>query len=125
MEIESLRSILENILPDLAGRIVARHQTDDDNWHPEYPLEVELVPLVRLAATSSPDPVFAKYLIRRKSDAYAIGGVGFFGPPEVQVLPQRVWFVLLTWKLSSGHCASQRKPTFTIAPRGECSKGPA
>jgi hypothetical protein len=86
MEIESLHSILENIFPDLAGRIVVDEQPDDDNWQPEYPLEDEVVPLVRLAATSSPDPVFTRHLIRRKSDAYAIGGFGSFGPPELQVV---------------------------------------
>jgi RimJ/RimL family protein N-acetyltransferase len=82
VEIESERLVLESISPDLARRIVADDRTDDDNWHPEYPFEDELVPLAGLAATSSPDPVFTMYLIRRKSDSCAIGGFGFFGPPD-------------------------------------------
>ena len=82
MNIETERLVLESISPALAGRIVARDQTTDDNWHPEYPFEDELVPLAGLAATSSPDPVFTMYLIRRKSDSCAIGGFGFFGPPD-------------------------------------------
>lgn len=82
MDFETERLALDSISPALAGRIVARDQTDDDNWHPEYPFEDELVPLAALAATSSPDPVFTMYLIRRKSDGCAIGGFGFFGPPD-------------------------------------------
>jgi RimJ/RimL family protein N-acetyltransferase len=82
MNIETEHLVLESISPALAGRIVARDQTDSDNWHPEYPLEDELDPLARLAATSSPDPVFTMYLIRRRSDSFAIGGFGFFGPPD-------------------------------------------
>ena len=74
MNIETERLVLESISPALVGRTVARDQTTDDNWHPEYPFEDELVPLAGLAATSSPDPVFTMYLIRRKSDSCAIGG---------------------------------------------------
>jgi hypothetical protein len=58
MKIDSERLVLESISPDLPRRIVAGDQTDDDNWHPEYPFEDELVPLAGLAASSSPDPVF-------------------------------------------------------------------
>ena len=82
MNIETEHLVLESISPALAGRIAARDQTDDDKWHPDYPLEDELDPLAGLAATSSPDPVFTMYLIRRKSDSLAIGGFGFFGPPD-------------------------------------------
>jgi RimJ/RimL family protein N-acetyltransferase len=82
MKIDSERSVLESISPDLARRIVASERTDDDNWHPEYPFEDELVPLAWLAASSSPDPVFTIYLIRRKSDGCAIGGFGFRRPPD-------------------------------------------
>ena len=82
MNIETEHLVLECISPALAGRIAARDQTDDDKWHPDYPLEDELDPLAGLAATSSPDPVFTMYLIRRKSDSLAIGGFGFFGPPD-------------------------------------------
>jgi RimJ/RimL family protein N-acetyltransferase len=82
MKIESERLVLESISPDLAQRIVAGDRTDDDNWHPEYPFEDELVPLAGLAASSSPDPVFTMYLIRRRSDGCAIGGFGFRGPPD-------------------------------------------
>jgi hypothetical protein len=44
MEIESLRSILENIFPDLAGRIVVDEQPDDNNWRPEYPSKMKSFP---------------------------------------------------------------------------------
>jgi len=138
MNIETERFMLESISPALAGRIVARDQTTDDNWHPEYPFEDELVPLAGLAATSSPDPVFTMYLIRRNSDLCAIGGFGFFGPPddtgqgssvtvslhqsEVQVLLPRPSVELLKLLLSAGHFPPQRMPTFTNGPHNECSK---
>jgi len=82
MYIETERLTLESISPDLAQRIVAGDRTNDDHWHPEYPFKDELVPLAGLAASSSPDPIFTMYLIRRKSDGSAIGGFGFRGPPD-------------------------------------------
>lgn len=82
MQIESDRLVLESISPELARRILAGDQAEGDNWHPEYPFEDELIPLAGLAAASSPDPVFTLYLLRRKADGYAIGGLGFFGPPD-------------------------------------------
>jgi RimJ/RimL family protein N-acetyltransferase len=82
MHIESDRVILESISPALARRIIARCETADDHWHPEYPFEDELVPLGHLAATETPDDVFTLYLVRRRSDGLAVGGFGFFGPPD-------------------------------------------
>ena len=82
MNIETERLVLESISPAVVGRTVTRDQTTDDYWHPEYPLEDELVPLAGLAATSSADHVLTIYLIRRKSDSCAIDGFGFFGPPD-------------------------------------------
>lgn len=42
----------------------------------------ELVPLRSLASSAHPDPIFTLYLIRLRSDGLAIGGLGFFGPPD-------------------------------------------
>lgn len=42
----------------------------------------ELVPLRSLASSAHPDPIFTIYLIRLRSDGLAIGGLGFFGPPD-------------------------------------------
>ena len=82
MKIESPRLHLESIPPPLAARIVAGERIPDDHWHPEYPFADELDPLRSLAASSTPDPVFTMYMIRRACDGIAIGGLGFFGPPD-------------------------------------------
>jgi len=74
--------VLDVISPELARRIVARDEQPGDDWHPEYPFADELDPLRSLAAASSTDPVFTMYLIRRRSDGSAVGGIGFFGPPD-------------------------------------------
>jgi len=74
--------VLDVISPELARRIVARDEQPGDDWHPEYPFADELDPLRSLGAASSPDPVFTMYLVRRRSDGLAVGGIGFFGPPD-------------------------------------------
>ena len=72
---------LDPIDPDLAARIVARDERAGDDWHPEYPFEDELVPLRMLADRPGADPVFTMYAIR-DDDGVAVGGFGFFGPPD-------------------------------------------
>jgi RimJ/RimL family protein N-acetyltransferase len=76
------RVALEPISPALAHRIVARDERPGDDWHPEYPFVDELDPLRSLAAESTTDPDFTMYLVRRRSDGLAVGGFGFFGPPD-------------------------------------------
>ena len=82
MIIQTERLTLQSITPEIAGRIVAREGRGDDLWHPEYPFADELDPLRGLAVTRSPHPVFTMYMIRRRADGFAIGGLGFFGPPD-------------------------------------------
>lgn len=83
MNVDTARLSLETISPSLAGRIVSAARTPQDRWHPEYPLADELDLLRSLASTATPpDPVFTLYLIRRTGDGLAIGGMGFFGPPD-------------------------------------------
>ncbi|WP_243228429.1 GNAT family N-acetyltransferase [Microbacterium sp. CIAB417] len=72
---------LEPITPQLAARIIARDEQPGDRWHAEYPFADELVPLRMLAAATDPHPVFTLYAIRDE-DGVAVGGLGFFGPPE-------------------------------------------
>lgn len=79
---DSDRVVLERITPALARRIVAREELPGDDWHPDYPFADELDPLRSLAECGAPDPVFTMYLIRRSSDGLAVGGIGFFGPPD-------------------------------------------
>jgi RimJ/RimL family protein N-acetyltransferase len=76
------RIVLEVISPELARRIVARDDQPGDDWHPEYPFVDELDPLRSLAGSSGTDPVFTMYLVRRRADGLAVGGIGFFGPPD-------------------------------------------
>ncbi|GAB3800671.1 hypothetical protein GCM10028798_15520 [Humibacter antri] len=80
--IDTPRLRLEPISPELAERIVAGRKEPTDAWHPQYPLEDELVPLRGLMSSRHPDPVFTLYLIRLRADGLAIGGLGFFGPPN-------------------------------------------
>lgn len=82
MRVDTARLTLESIFPELARRIVAREPAANDAWHAEYPIEDELVSLQALAADPDPDPVLTLYQIRRRADGLAIGGLGFFGPPD-------------------------------------------
>jgi RimJ/RimL family protein N-acetyltransferase len=82
MELRSEHVVLESIDPELAGRIVRRDERPGDAWHPEYPFVDELDPLRRLAAAEDADEDFGMFLLRRTSDGLAVGGFGFFGPPD-------------------------------------------
>ena len=84
MDITSDRLVLHPLGPRDAARIIAGRPGDGEHWHPEYPFADELDPLRSLAAADSNrvDPVFTMYVIRRRADQLAIGGLGFFGPPD-------------------------------------------
>lgn len=76
------RVVLVRITPELARRIVVRHEQSGDAWHPQYPFVDELDPLRALADATSSDAVFTMYMVRRAADGLAVGGIGFFGPPD-------------------------------------------
>ena len=82
MILRNSQVILEPITPTLARRIVARDEQPGDRWHAEYPFHDEIDPLKSLATSSDPDPDFPMYAVRRPSDGVAVGGFGFFGPPD-------------------------------------------
>lgn len=82
MELVGDRVVLVRITPDLAQRICVRDERPGDAWHAEYPFADELDPLRALATATDPDPVFTMYLVRRVADGLAVGGIGFFGPPD-------------------------------------------
>jgi len=82
MRIETPRLALESISPQHAGRIVAGEALPGELWHPEYPFHDELDPLRTLSSMADPHPVFTMYVVRTVSDGVAIGGLGFFGPPD-------------------------------------------
>jgi RimJ/RimL family protein N-acetyltransferase len=82
MMIKTERLTLQSITPQLALRIIAREELNDDLWHPEYPFADEIDPLRGLAVSTSPHPVFTMYMVRRRADGLAIGGLGFIGAPD-------------------------------------------
>lgn len=82
MFVETPRIRLEPITPELARRILARDEREGDAWHPEYPFADEFDVLRGVAESSEQHPVFGAYLVRRRSDGLAVGGLGFFGPPD-------------------------------------------
>jgi RimJ/RimL family protein N-acetyltransferase len=80
--LRSARLSLEPISPSLADRIIVRDERPGDEWHHEYPLDDEIDPLTALAAAGPTATPFTMYLIRRADDGKAVGGFGFFGPPD-------------------------------------------
>ena len=84
MHFTSERLTLEQITPELARRILVRNELPTDKWHAEYPFADELGPLKHLAQSEAPASVFTMYLIREDRSGLAIGGLGFFGPPDQQ-----------------------------------------
>lgn len=76
------RVALHVISPAEARRIVDQRPLPDDRWHPEYPLADELDVLRPLADEAAAHPVFALMMIRTVDDGFAVGGIGFFGPPD-------------------------------------------
>ena len=74
--------LLTPITPDIARRIIDRTEQPGDDWHPDYPFVDELDPLAALAASEPSETPFTMYAIRRPDDRAAVGGFGFFGPPD-------------------------------------------
>jgi RimJ/RimL family protein N-acetyltransferase len=83
-DVRTPRLVLHPILPAEAARIVSGAPGPHDRWHPEYPFEDELDPLRSLAAETDADPVFTLYQVRDAGSGLAVGGIGFFGPPDEQ-----------------------------------------
>ena len=81
-DLRTARLVLHPIRPDEAARIVAGAPGPDDRWHPEYPFEDELEPLRSLAGATLPHPVFTLFQVREAASGLAVGGIGFFGPPD-------------------------------------------
>lgn len=82
MDVRTDRLILHPLTPEEAQRIVDRAPWPEDNWHEQYPLVDELVPLRALAQADRADPTFTLYMLRNAEDGQAVGGIGFFGPPD-------------------------------------------
>lgn len=82
MDVATQRLILHRIGPAEAARIVAGHRGPDEVWAPDYPFADEIDPLTSLAASEESDHPFTLYAVRERTTTMAIGGIGFFGPPE-------------------------------------------
>ena len=88
MNIHSSRLKLHRIRPTDAQSIIdgtGRSGPSDCGglWHPDYPLLDELDPLRMLANTAKSSTGFTLYQIRITASDTAIGGIGFFGPPDI------------------------------------------
>jgi RimJ/RimL family protein N-acetyltransferase len=79
------RLLLHPLTVDEAERVVAGEPGPEDRWAPGYPdaFDVKGVSAYLATCSISGDPTpFGTYEIRRGSDGYAIGGLGFHGPPD-------------------------------------------
>lgn len=81
-DLVTARLVLHPILPAEAARIVGRSPGPGDRWHAEYPFADELAPLRMLVTEVDPDPVFTLYQVRDRVTGLAVGGIGFFAPPD-------------------------------------------
>ena len=81
-DVRTPRLVLHPIRPHEARRIVDGAPDPDDRWHTDYPFEDELDPLRSLAGAATPDAVFTLYQVRDAASGLAVGGIGFFGPPD-------------------------------------------
>ena len=84
MDIVTDRLTLHPLTPWEAQRIVDRKPEPDDVWHADYPLDDELNPLRALAESREGEAIFTLYSIRINDGDVAVGGIGFFGPPDVK-----------------------------------------
>lgn len=82
MTLENERVLLTRLSPSLARRIIDGREEPGDAWHRDYPFADELAPLSALAATTETGSPFTMYAIREARTGLAVGGFGFFGPPD-------------------------------------------
>ncbi|MFF2864134.1 GNAT family N-acetyltransferase [Streptomyces rubiginosohelvolus] len=79
------RLVLHPMSVDEAERTVTGEPDADVRWEQGYPTEGDTAVarrfLERCATTGDPQP-FGPYVIRRRSDHRAIGGIGFHRPPD-------------------------------------------
>jgi RimJ/RimL family protein N-acetyltransferase len=83
-DVVTARLILHPMSVMEAQRVAAGEPDDQSRWAPGYPSEGDIVGargfLNVCANTGDPEP-FGAYVIRRREDRHAIGGVGFKGHP--------------------------------------------
>ncbi|ABY24381.1 hypothetical protein RSal33209_2656 [Renibacterium salmoninarum ATCC 33209] len=75
--------VLKLIDRELAERVLQNAPLPTDRWAPDYPWPDELDAMRMFLAQPLPEPaVFGIYTIRDQHSGLAIGGIGFFGPPD-------------------------------------------
>ncbi|NDZ77257.1 GNAT family N-acetyltransferase [Streptomyces sp. SID10853] len=83
-DLVTARLVLHPLTVDEAERLVAGRAAEGDRWAAAYPTAGDISAarrfLAACAAGGAPHP--GAYEIRRRGDAYAIGGVDFHGPPD-------------------------------------------
>ncbi|MEA9985426.1 GNAT family N-acetyltransferase [Subtercola sp. RTI3] len=85
MDKSTERLIVQSYTLAEAERVLAQTPSASDNWAPGYPFVDELAILPRFIADfrENGDPApFGPYIVRRRSDGLAIGGLGFTGRPD-------------------------------------------
>ncbi|CAM2809761.1 MULTISPECIES: GNAT family N-acetyltransferase [Dermacoccus] len=79
------RLVLHPATPDEAERIVGRDPAPDDLWAEDFPFEGDVIGatmFLRATNTSGDQQPFGFYVIIRRSDGRAVGGIGFKGQPQ-------------------------------------------
>lgn len=79
----SNRIVLSRIDRETAEQILQNAPLPTDHWASDYPWPDELDAMRMFLAQPAPEPaVFGIYTIRDAGTGLAIGGIGFFGPPD-------------------------------------------
>ena len=79
------RLVLHPVILAEAQRIYAKAPLPTDNWATDYPFDGDLAAIgsgLHGNKFSGAPARWAYYQIRRRADGIAIGGIGFFGPPD-------------------------------------------
>ncbi|MEL4319322.1 GNAT family N-acetyltransferase [Leifsonia sp. YIM 134122] len=85
MPILTARLILEPYTVDIAERLLAGVPAASDLWADGYPFadELDVARLyLRISAEHGDPAPFGPYVVRLRATGEAIGGLGFFGPPD-------------------------------------------
>lgn len=113
------RLVLRPIDRAEAERISTRHPSVFDRWAPGYPFEgdLEAISAGRMAYSLEQGPVLWGYhQIRRRADGLAIGGVGFFGPPDDEGAVE-VGYGLIPGARGRGYAAEALAAMLEVAAR--------
>lgn len=83
-DLVTARLVLHPLTVDEAERLVTGRPGEGDRWVPGYPAAGDISAARRFLAARAEGGAAhpGAYEIRRRDDAYAIGGVDFHGPPD-------------------------------------------